>query len=275
MPMQLTLTRRHVQRWMTTTVVTLVALCLVSLVLDYGFGLRRQGGFRWLASLDSEQNPQAWYQSVSLFGCAALLALGGLAARRQGERRWRGWFSFAALFTFMSIDEIGAIHERISEPVRRLVDGHGVFFFAWILAWGALLLVVAATHLRWFVALPAATRVRFLVAGTIYVTGAIGFEMLEGRMYSDSADLHRLSYELLTVCEETLEMVGILAFTRALLLHLTDVAGSVELRLASDRSDVRAAGTDGAAVPPAARRAGLTPQLVAADRGVAMRRVAE
>lgn len=219
---------------MTVVIATLVAMYLVSLVLDYGFGLRRQGGFRWLASLDMEQNPQAWYQALSLFGCAVLLVVCGAVARYQGERRWRYWFSFAALFAFLSLDEISALHERVSEPLRRLVNGHGVFYFAWVLGWAAVLLVVAVTHLRWFLTLPRATRLRFVVAGALYVAGAVGFEMLEGRMYSGDADVHRLAYELLVLGEESLEMLGIFAFTRALLLHLGAAAGTVELRLTGD-----------------------------------------
>ena len=218
---------------MLTTIALLVAMYGVSLVLDYGFGLRRQGGFRWLASLDMEQNPQTWYQSVSIAWCAALLTVCGAVARRRHERYWRYWLSFAALFAFMSLDEMSGLHDRISEPLRRLVTGHGVFYFAWILAWGAVLLVVGVTHLRWFLALPTASRSRFVLAGVVYVTGAVGFEMVEGHMYSRDPDTHRLPYELSVACEESLEMLGIFAFSRALMLHLAAV-GPVELRLGVD-----------------------------------------
>ena len=221
---------------MLTIIATLVAAYGLSLVLDYGFGLRRQGGFRWLASLDMEQNPQTWYQSLSIAWCAALLLVCGAVARRRGERFWRYWFSFAALFAFMSLDEMSGLHERVSEPLRRAVSGHGALYFAWVLAWGAVLLLVAATHLRWFLALPGATRARFAVAGVVYVTGAVGFEMLEGRMYSRSTDTHQLPYEMLVVCEESLEMLGIFAFSRGLMLHL-DGADPVDVRLAGDGAE--------------------------------------
>jgi hypothetical protein len=248
-------------RWMTLIVGTLCALFVVSVVLDYGLGLERQGGFRWLASLDAEQNPSAWYQTVSLFGCSVLLAVSGLAARRRREAHAGAWFTFAGLFCFMSLDELGSLHERISEPVRELISGSGALRYAWVLAWGAVLVVLLLTHVRWLAALAPATRTRFLLAGLLYVAGAAGFEMLEGAFYTRTGETHRLAYDLMILCEETLEMTGVLLFTRALLLHLAEAVGTLELSLvpgvvgAAGRDDrVAALRRAPAAEPPTAAR---------------------
>jgi hypothetical protein len=228
---RLTVAVPRVTQAMTLIVVTLCALFAGSVALDYGLGYTRQGGFRWLASLDGEQNPSAWYQTLSLFLCATLLAVSGVAARRRSAPRAGSWFQLAALFCFMSVDELGSLHERISEPVRALISGSGVLLYAWVVVWGAVLLVLAVVNFRWLLTLAPATRTRFLVAGLLYVLGAGGFEMLEGLFYTRVGDTHRLGYDLLILGEEALEMIGVLLFARALLLHLADAVATLELEL--------------------------------------------
>jgi hypothetical protein len=91
----------------------------------------------------------------------------------------------AAVFWFMSLDELGSLHERISEPVRALISGTGALLYAWVVAWGAVIVVLAVVNFRWLLALAPATRSRFLMAGLFYVAGAAGFEMLEGILHAD------------------------------------------------------------------------------------------
>lgn len=230
-PVRLTVTADGVARTMSYIVAALIALHVLSVVLDYGFGLTRQGGFRWAASLDMEQNPGAWYQTVSLSFCSLLLAGIGCVERRTADRRWPYWLSLSALFGFLSLDEMASLHERISEPLRRLIGGTGVFRFAWIVAWGLLLVAVAVTHVRFLLSLPAPTRTRFVVAGLLFVTGAIGGEMVEGLLYSRLGHTHHLAYELFVVLEETLEMAGVVLFTRALLLQLAASSHGLTLQI--------------------------------------------
>lgn len=233
--MVFTVSANRVARWLGLVIATFVLLYSVSLVLRHGLGHAERGGFHWLVSLDVEQNPQAWYQALTLFACAPLLAIAGAVARRQGERHAAYWFSMAALFAVMSVDEACALHERISDPLRDLVGGTGALHYAWVLAWGAVGVLLLATHARWLLALPAATRRRFLVAGTVYVAGAMGFEMLESTLFTHGGvDIYdHLGYQLLTLCEEALEMTGVVLFIRALLLHLEAAVGTLEVRLAT------------------------------------------
>lgn len=229
--MKVRLDVHRVTHFMLCAIVTFVALHMGSAVLDYGFGYERQGGFRWLTSLDMEQNPAAWYQTISMFVCGVLLALIGQAERGRGAKRWGYWFSIAAIFCFLSLDEFGALHERISEPIRRLIGGEGVLRFAWIVGWGAALLVIGVTHLRWLVTLPKATRTAFILAGMTFVAGAVGGEMVESAIYSRIQTFHHVGYELTVVVEEVLEMVGILLFVRALLSRLLFDVQEVRLSL--------------------------------------------
>jgi len=59
----------------------------------------------------------------------------------------------------------------------------------------------------------------FLMAGAIYVGGAIGMEMIDG-FYFDVYG-QDLTYELLTILEEVGEMLGIAIFIYALCYYLS------------------------------------------------------
>jgi hypothetical protein len=57
----------------------------------------------------------------------------------------------------------------------------GVFGTSWLLAGGPFTIIAFLVYWRFFLHLPLATRVLFLVAGSLYIAGAIGFEAVSGR----------------------------------------------------------------------------------------------
>jgi hypothetical protein len=99
---------------------------------------------------------------------------------------------------------------------------------------GALfVLCVAAVYLPFLARLPARTRNLFFLAGFVYVSGAIGFEMISGRhaaLYGDN----NLTYKLLAHVEESLEMAGLVALLYALLDYAGRHLGAVTFRVAAD-----------------------------------------
>jgi hypothetical protein len=62
-------------------------------------------------------------------------------------------------------------------------------------------------------------RLGFIRADVIYVAGAIGMEILNGR-YASEYGYDALQYAMLTLVEETLEMTGIALFIQTLLHYL-------------------------------------------------------
>ena len=66
--------------------------------------------------------------------------------------------------------------------------------------------------------MPSAIRNKFIIAGVIFVTGAIGLEAIGGKIFT-SYGAGTLFYALLTNVEEILEMVGILLFIYVLLQY--------------------------------------------------------
>jgi hypothetical protein len=96
-------------------------------------------------------------------------------------------------------------------------------------------LLVGLADLPFLAALPAPTRGLFIVAGAVYVGGAVGMELVEGYVVEDYHGTENLAFIVASTVEEGLEMVGIVIFIRALMGYLGDTTGTVELRFGSPR----------------------------------------
>lgn len=149
-----------------------------------------------------------------------LLAINGMVARVRSEPRSAGWFLFAILFAVLSLDEAAQLHERLSVIGRNMVVPSGFLLFPWVVPGAIITLVIGVASLFWLQILPRVTAVRFLVAGAIFVGGALGIEMLEAAVADHYGTLNVLPYYLLSTLEESMELVGVILFIRALLLQL-------------------------------------------------------
>jgi hypothetical protein len=175
-------------------------------------------------NLNGEANLPAWYQSSTLLFCALLLAL--LASVKTFARApylWH-WRLLSLIFLYLSIDEAVSIHEQAIEPLRSLLHAHGVLYYAWVIPGALFVLGVGLAYLKFLAHLPPRTRWLFVIAGAVFVGGALGIEMVEGA-YEDfygeyMTGARAMIYALILTAEELMEMAGIIIFIYALLDHL-------------------------------------------------------
>lgn len=171
----------------------------------------REGPAISLWSLSYEGNMPSWYASVLPLVCASLLAW--VAA---GEPRDRFYWRLLALgFLAISIDEAVGMHERLSGNF----DVGGVLYFDWVIPAAILVAVLGVAFVGFLRRLSPETARRFVLAGAIYITGAVLFELPLGwwtERYGDDS----FGYALIDWCEETLEFVGLTVFASALLARL-------------------------------------------------------
>ena len=201
--------------------VLLLGICLLVLagvaliVLKYTFDYRLPLSLDRLFDLDREANIPTWFSSMLLFSNAILLGLIATAMTTSRDR-WRlHWVALAIVFVMLSLDEVAAIHEKSIHPLRNALDLSGLFYFAWVVPALILLLVFAMLFSRFLLALPRRTCWLFVLAGTVYLSGAVGAEMI-GAAYVSEVGGKNLVYNLITSIEEALEMIGQVAFFCAL-----------------------------------------------------------
>ncbi|MCA9694436.1 MAG: hypothetical protein KC636_32970 [Myxococcales bacterium] len=203
----------------------LVALVALGLLVEINEYILHAG---WLdpltpaLSLSYEQNLPTWYAASLLLLCAALLAVSARA-----DPTWRrSWALLAVGFLYISMDEVVGVHEYASE----LFDTHGLLFFGWVIPAAVVVTVIGLAYLRFLGSLPAQTRRRFVVAGVIYVTGALALELPLGA-WTERHGNDNLTYALIDLLEESLELLGATLFVGALLEHLRARVGSIALRI--------------------------------------------
>ena len=109
------------------------------------------------------------------------------------------------------------------------MDLSGPFYFAWVVPAAILLFIFAALFARFALALPYKTRGLFGLAAVIYVGGALGIEMI-GAAQASANGTNNLSYALVTIVEESLEMVGLVTFFYALADYIRSQWGELKLR---------------------------------------------
>jgi len=182
-----------------------------------------------LFDASEEANIPTWYQSATLLLCALLMTVIVSVQKSEGGRYLRHWRLLTLTFVYLSIDEVAALHDRLTNPLRAALDVGGGLYFAWVIPAAFAVVVFALAYLKFFLNLRPATRRLVLLAGMLYVGGALGMEIIDGA-YADSYGTGNLGYELLTTIEETLEMLGVTAFVFALLTDLELYVHGAETR---------------------------------------------
>lgn len=218
---------------------SLVLLSFASQFLRYGLGHDYVYGLlpitEQLFHVDLEQNISTLFSVTLLLCSGSLLALIALLKRQRQDSDVSKWMILAGGFFYLATDEGWSLHERLIDPVRGLL-GHGnlgIFYFAWIIpamAGVALLglLFLGLLFLGFLSRLPSSTRGSFIIAGSLYLGGAIGIEMLGGR-YAELHGFENLTYQLFAHLEESLEMAGIILFIHTLLRYLAEQYPEIRL----------------------------------------------
>ena len=197
-------------------VMSAVAQSLILFLPDFPF---RDGIYRFF-SADSEPSLPTLYSTV-LFLVSALLA-GVIARARTGadQPSSRQWAAVSLLLLILALDEFASFHEGSVIIIRKLlgIPGGGWLATSWVLLGAVvavLLLVVSLPFLR---GLPPATRRRFLWAGLLFVTGAMGMEVLGGLVAEIS--FSNVPVVAISTLEELLEMLGLAVLVYALLAYM-------------------------------------------------------
>lgn len=223
----LLLNRKLVSRTLLFLILGLIAASFGTDILKYGFGLDYLRGLRPLFSLGNEKNIPTWYSMCALLSASLLLLLiARLEAQRNDPQR-HYWLILSIIFLFLAYDEAFSVHENMSSFGQQFVGNEGIFYFAWIAPASLMVLVVGLFFLRFLLSLEYETKRQFIIAGVVYVGGAIGFEAVSGQYLSVSSD--NFGYAIIDTIEEAMEMFGVYIFILALLRYLEIAFKSVTI----------------------------------------------
>ncbi|MCY1032278.1 hypothetical protein OV207_12480 [Corallococcus sp. BB11-1] len=203
------------RRGLLATAGALTALGLGAEVADFASGRQVPGALVAFLSLSHEGNLPTWYASGLLLTCALALAGIARAAGLGGDPARRHWWALMGAFAYLSMDESVGLHEHLGG----LFSWGGVLFFTWVVPAAVIVLLVGLAFLPFLARLPSRRRKQFILAGVLYVGGALGVELPLG-WWTEQHGNDNLVYALIDHVEEALELVGASLFLAALVEEL-------------------------------------------------------
>lgn len=184
-----------------------------------------------LFDFDIEANLPSFYSALSLLYCSVLLLLSAWYHRRAQDPFVSHWYGLSFIFCLLALDEATSLHEALGNFVEEQdwFAAEGLLYFAWVVPYGILLCVFFLAYLRFLIHLPRRYGVMFLVAGAMFVSGALGLEILS----ASEAEAHgteTIRYSVLYTIEEMLEMGAIVLFAFAMMQYLEERMGDLKIK---------------------------------------------
>src|SRR4051812_21411756 len=182
--MKLSVTPASIFKSLLACVAALAVMHCVALLVETLVGGRLALLMWQMFDLNHEENFPTLFSVLQLLLCSGVLLLIHKESRSSGRPEGYYWLALAAVFAFLSIDELCELHERLIEPMRRLLKPTGALSFAWVIPYSGLVLVVGAFFIRFWWRLAPRYRLLFAVAGVFYAGGAIGMEMVGSYLFT-------------------------------------------------------------------------------------------
>ena len=213
--------------------ILLILASIAGQLMKYFAGHPNVRGLVPLFYIEAEGNIPTFFSGLLLMSAALLLAVVTTLGKRHGDPDVSRWMILAFGFLYMAGDELLSFHERLIMPVRHLVPSasQGIFHFSWVIPAIAVVALLALFFLRFVLRLPARTRYMFLIAAALYVGGAIGGELIEGRYAASHPDGEDFTFSMMATAEESLEMAGVIVFIYALLKYIGARYKEVQFRI--------------------------------------------
>lgn len=232
--MDIELSPKKVFRILLIIIVFLIIANIMGFIASHYFHLQENkifSGIITMFDLVAENNVPTIFSATILFLSSLLLLIIAVKHKSMGDN-YMAWSGLMLIFLFLSLDEIASIHERFTELTQQTIDTS--FRYAWVIPYSVFMVVFVLLFLRFLIKLPKKTMILFIISGTIFVTGAIGFEILGSIEFVQSGMNNEIwdktiLYIFYATIEEGLEMLGISLFIYTLLSYINDQFGKLTI----------------------------------------------
>lgn len=206
-------------------ILVLATLSVTGHGLQYVYGTDRYVEFVRLFNISGEGNVAAWFSSALLLLCGVLAFAIATFQGWFGKRRYlRHWQALSLVFLYISLDETAQIHEAAFRRLPELFGAEDLLDFAWVLFALLLFLAFALAYARFVLDLPAEIRRYVILAAALYLTGALGLELVSAyviRFWPDEIIVRGA----LATGEDLFEMLGVVSLLYAWMAYLKDSLG--------------------------------------------------
>lgn len=217
--MRINLAPRSVFYALLITIFVLLAANILGIISTFYFGYGSVKGVVPLFDFNTEKNIPTFFSSLLLLLSATLFLIIANHHKKLNTSYWP-WVGLSVIFLLLAIDETSVLHERLGAFLHESLNTSGIFLFAWIIPYGIALFVLLIVYAKFLRQLPSETRTLLIIAGIVFVIGAIGFEMLGGQ-HADEYGYKTFIYSVFYTFEELFEMFGVSILLYALLSYIT------------------------------------------------------
>ncbi len=234
--MKISISRKQITKFFSYLIIGLFLITIVIVVLKINFpSLIKVTAFQTIETFlhfNGEANFVAWLSSLILLISSILLFLIAFSKKQSKDLFSKHWKWLAIIFLIMAIDETAQIHESFSRIFSVfLPDGYWLFDakFAFFLIGVPLTLVLGFIFLKFLLHLPKKTKRLFIIAGAIFLGGALGLEFFSN--YLHHIHTHYFWFRITQSMEEIFELSGIVIFNYAILGYLKEEMEEKEVDL--------------------------------------------
>lgn len=163
-----------------------------------------------------EGNIPTIYSVIGLFiaSVTALTASAASKLNRDGLSKY--WVAVSIVMLFLAFDEGAMIHEEVGSFFEEYFPNvaTGYLYWIWVVPYGIVALLFFAAMFPFLQFLPRRTSYGLVTAGAVFISGAVGVEVVSARIYEQhsEASLRPPVYYLLYSIEEFLEKLGVITF---------------------------------------------------------------
>ena len=203
-------------RFLSIIAALLILLNSIMLIVYFYIGDSNIFDFVQMIDLDQEANLPTVFSSAILLIAAFLFYLLGQKSKSLQDNQYPYWLGLSIVFTFLGLDEGATIHETLGDMTEKYVDANGYLHYPWVISYTILVTILGFLYFRFFFNMERKLFWSFMKAAAIFLTGAIGFELLgakEASLHSSDTMLYCYYYTI----EESLEMFGVIYLISILL----------------------------------------------------------
>ncbi|HJN15273.1 MAG TPA: hypothetical protein QGH10_07285 [Armatimonadota bacterium] len=206
-------------------------LCLASLCVNVPTRVLHVENvpFDHLLDVIQEGNIPTYFSTVILALAALLLWVVAAGVGSDDPRGARPWKALSLIFLYLSVDEASQLHELSRRIPKHWLPDWGILHWPWVIIGTVGVIALILGFCRFLKQLQKDTRVGIIVAGAIFIGGALGLELVGASLIS--SDGPQLALVIEETVEEFMEMTGVILFINALLLHITRHLPPIQLRV--------------------------------------------
>lgn len=214
--MQILLHPSKIIKFLSVVAMALIFIHINILVIYFLVGDPDKFDFIRMFDLDMERNIPTLFSSAILLISGFLFYLLSLSAKMKEKKDRKYWLGLSFVFTFLAFDESAKIHEKLGDYTENFVEATGYLHYPWVISYSILIVVLGLLYMRFFWKMESKVFWAFMASAAIFLSGAIGFELLganESSIHSTDTVLYSIYYTI----EESLEMFGVIYLIHILL----------------------------------------------------------